>query len=177
MKKILPFAAGLLVALAAGWAAFPRVIYKSRPQPVEFSHKVHAETAGQKCEDCHTFRDDGTFAGLPKLEQCAGCHAAPAGSTQAEKMFIEKYVTPGREPEWAVYAHQPENVFFSHATHVKIGKLKCEQCHRDESKVDKPRLYREDRISGYSQETQSMDACIDCHRKKGLEHSCMECHK
>lgn len=177
MRKTLPFAAGLLVALAAGWAAFPRAIYKSSSQPVEFSHKVHAETAGQKCEDCHTFRDDGTFAGLPRLEQCAGCHAAPAGSTAAEKSFIENYVTPGREPQWAVYARQPENVYFSHVTHVKAGRMKCEECHRDESKADKPRPYREERISGYSQETQSMDACIDCHRRKGLEHSCMECHK
>ena len=174
---MLPFAVGIAAALALGWTAFPRVIYRSRPQPVAFSHKVHGESAGQKCEDCHSFRDDGTFAGIPKLEQCAGCHAAPAGTTTAEKEFIDNYVTPGHEPQWLVYARQPENVYFSHATHVKLGKLKCEDCHRDESRADRPRMHLEDRISGYSGDTQSMNACVDCHRKRGLEHSCMECHK
>ena len=121
--------AGVLAALGAGWAGFPYAIYQSRPQPVDFSHKVHAEKAGAKCEDCHAFRDDGTFAGIPTLDKCAGCHAAAMGTTAAEKNFIEQYVTPKREPEWASYARQPENVYFSHAAHVKLGNVKCEQCH------------------------------------------------
>jgi len=56
MKPLLPFLAGALVALGAGWAGFPRAIYQTRPQPVDFSHKVHAEKAGAKCDDCHAFR-------------------------------------------------------------------------------------------------------------------------
>ena len=112
--KIL-FLAGVLTALGAGWAGFPHIIYQSRPQPVDFSHKVHADKAGSKCEDCHVFREDGSFAGIPPLAQCAGCHAAPMGTTAAEKNFIEQYVTPNREPQWLAYARQPENVWFSHA--------------------------------------------------------------
>ena len=88
------FLAGAVTALAAGWNGFPHIIYKSRPQPVDFSHKVHADKAGQKCEDCHAFRPDGTFAGIPTLDKCAGCHAAAMGTTVAEKNFIEQYVTP-----------------------------------------------------------------------------------
>ena len=65
MKAIIPFVAGAIVALGAGWAGFPRVIYKSRPQPVDFSHQVHAEKAGTKCEDCHALRGDGSFLGHP----------------------------------------------------------------------------------------------------------------
>src|ERR1043165_5050558 len=104
--------AGALTAMGAGWAGFPRVIYRSRPQPVDFSHKVHADKAGTKCEDCHAFRDDGTYAGAPRLEQCSGCHAAAMGTTAAEKAFIDNYVTPGQEPSWKTYAFQPENVWF-----------------------------------------------------------------
>ena len=186
------FFGAMTVALAAGWLAFPYAIYRTRPQPVEFSHKVHAEKAGSKCEDCHAFRDDGTFAGIPRLEQCAGCHAAPMGTTEAEKKFIEQYVTPNREPQWASYARQPENVYFSHVTHVKTGKMKCETCHGDHGTTDTLRPYQEDRISGYSRDIwgrttskaafhseggMKMDDCIRCHHSQGMEHSCLDCHK
>jgi hypothetical protein len=179
------FLAGVLAALGAGWAGFPHAIYKSRPQPVDFSHKVHADKAGSKCEDCHAFRDDGTYAGIPALDKCAGCHAAPMGTTAAEKNFIDQYVTPNREPQWASYARQPENVYFSHAMHIKIAKLKCESCHGDQGTTDKLRPYQEDRISGYSRDiwggagrpAMTMDSCVACHRQQKLEHSCLDCHK
>ena len=58
--KIL-FLAGAVTALGAGWAGFPHLIYKSRLQPVDFSHKVHAETAG----DFHPVRVVFSFHGLP----------------------------------------------------------------------------------------------------------------
>ena len=170
MRAVFPFAAGLAIMLAAGWVGFPRAIYTTRRQPVDFSHKVHADKAGQKCDDCHAFRPDGTFAGVPSLDKCAGCHAAPMGNTAAEKQFIEKYVTPNREPAWLVYTRQPENVYFSHAPHLK-AKVKCERCHRKEG------LYYEDRISGYSRDVMSMDACIACHSEKHQENSCLTCHK
>jgi menaquinone reductase, multiheme cytochrome c subunit len=190
MRGAFPFAAGLAIMLAAGWVGFPRAIYKSRPQPVDFSHKVHADKAGQKCEDCHSFRTDGTFAGIPTLDKCAGCHAAPMGATAAEKIFVEQYVTPVREPQWAVYARQPENVFFSHIVHVKRAQLQCEECHGVHGASDKLAAYQEDRVSGYSRNiwqisergkttraSMTMSACVDCHRQHGLEHSCLDCHK
>jgi hypothetical protein len=176
------FLAGTLAALGAGWIGFPRAIYKSRSQPVDFSHKVHADKAGLKCDDCHAFRDDGTFAGIPSLDKCAGCHTAPMGTAVAEKNFIDSYVTPNREPDWSSYARQPENVFFSHIAHVKLGRLKCVQCHGDQGASDKLRPYQEDRISGYSRDIwgppgMKMDDCVACHHKQGLSQSCLDCHK
>jgi len=186
MRALVPFAAGVAVALAAGWIAFPRIIYRSRPQPVNFSHKVHAEKAGAACQDCHGLRPDGSFAGIPTLDKCSSCHAAPMGTTLAEKNFIDHYVTPNREPQWYSYARQPENVYFSHATHLKLAGLKCEACHGLEGATDSLRPYQQDRISGYSRDilpvslrhgTGSMDGCIDCHRQKKLKQSCLECHQ
>lgn len=188
----LPFAVGALAALAAGWAAFPHAIYKTERQPVDFSHKVHADKAGQKCDDCHSFRADGTFAGIPSLDKCAGCHAAPMGTTAAEKSFIDQYVTPNHEPQWFDYARQPQNVWFSHTTHVKLGGLKCESCHGAMGDSDSLRPYQEDRISGYSRDIwgrpvvraafrteggMKMDDCVACHRQRGFTHSCLDCHK
>ncbi len=174
------FGAGLLAALGAGWLGFPRVLYESRPQPVAFSHKVHAETAGTKCEDCHEIRPDGTFAGIPRLEKCAGCHAAPMGSTAAEKQFIDSYVTPQRDVNWWVYARQPENVYFPHAAHVQRAHLSCAQCHGDHGQTNSLRPFEADRISGYSRDVwrgMKMDDCVRCHRSRGLEKSCLDCHK
>ncbi|SPF33869.1 conserved exported hypothetical protein [Candidatus Sulfopaludibacter sp. SbA4] len=177
MRGKIIFLAGLAAALGAGWAGFPYAIYTSRPQPVDFSHKVHADKAGAKCEDCHAFRDDGTFAGIPTLDKCAGCHAAAMGTTAAEENFIDQYVTPQREPPWASYARQPENVFFSHAAHVKLGNVKCESCHGALGASDKLPRYRQDRISGYSRLGMSMTDCIACHRQQARADSCLDCHK
>jgi hypothetical protein len=172
--------AGALAALVAGWAGFPHVIYRSRPQPVEFSHKVHAEKAGVKCEDCHELRADGSFAGIPRLDKCAGCHAAAMGTTPAEKQFVDGYVTPQREVPWAVYARQPENVYFSHAPHVKLAHLECTACHGNQGQSDRLRPYQEDRVSGYSRDVwrgMKMNDCVACHRGHGIENSCLDCHK
>ncbi|MGD0499247.1 MAG: menaquinone reductase multiheme cytochrome c subunit QrcA [Bryobacteraceae bacterium] len=190
------FLAGILAALGAGWIGFPRAIYKTQPQPVDFSHKIHAEKAGLQCEDCHAFRGDGTYAGIPTLDKCAGCHTAPMGTTQAEKNFIDQYVTPNREPQWASNARQPENVYFPHAAHVKLAKLECKRCHGGQGASDKLRPRLEDRINGYSRDIlpvesvfpsrrgqgsaaprMKMDDCVACHRQHGLEHSCLDCHK
>ncbi len=199
--KIL-FLAGILVSLGAGWLGFPRVIYSNRPQPVEFNHKIHAQKVASLCEDCHVLRGDGSYSGVPRLSQCSGCHAAPLGPTAAERDFIARYVTPKRQPEWAVYSRQPDNVWFSHTPHVKRAKVKCERCHGDYGTSSGSRVYQEDRISGYSRDIwgytatvtsrlqgatsrpeliaipgMKMDDCIDCHRKEGLTHSCLDCHK
>ena len=191
--------AGVAASLAIGWAGFPRVIYRRAAQPVDFNHRVHAEKAGQTCEDCHAFRDDGTFAGFPSLDKCAGCHAAPMGTTAAEKQFIDRYVTPQREPEWRSRSAQPENVWFSHAIHVRRGGMKCETCHGNPSAADAPAGLEYDRISGYPRSSDrhampvplGMSDCVDCHRKQGMARavpgshpgrpaandSCLDCHK
>lgn len=194
IRGSLVFVAGVLVALGVGWVGFPYALYRTELQPVNFSHKVHTgdKGGGMKCEDCHPFRDDGTFAGIPKLENCGGCHSAAMGTTVAEKRFIEQYVTPNREPVWRVYARQPENVYFSHITHVKMGKVACERCHGPHGQTDILRPYQEDRINGYSRDIygrplqqaafrseggMKMDQCVECHRQNRLVHSCMDCHK
>jgi len=177
LRGTILFLAGALAALGAGWLGFPRVIYRTQAQPVDFSHKIHADKAGTKCEDCHALRGDGSFAGVPALDKCSGCHAAAMGDTVAEKQFIEKYVTPQREPAWLVYARQPENVYFSHAVHVKRGNLKCERCHGNQGAAASPRVHQQDRISGYSRSLLTMDDCIACHREQHRENSCLDCHK
>ena len=174
------FWAGAAAAAGAGWGGLPAVLYHRQVQPVAFSHRAHTEKGGMKCEDCHEFREDGSFAGIPRLEKCAGCHAAAMGTTAAEKQFIEGYVKPQREVPWASYSRQPENVYFSHAVHVKAARLECASCHGDHGQSETLPAYEEDRISGYSRNVwrgMKMDDCVACHRQHGTENSCLDCHK
>jgi menaquinone reductase, multiheme cytochrome c subunit len=188
------FLAGVLMALLAGWRGFPLILYQRAEQPVDFSHAVHQDKAGMKCADCHAFRDDGTFAGIPRLDKCSGCHTQAMGATSEEKKFIDTYVTPNREVPWLVYSRQPDNVHFSHIEHVKLGKLACERCHGLQGKTDKLRPYEQDRISGYSRDIwghsmsriglrpgdgKKMTDCESCHRERGVAQaeSCLACHK
>lgn len=194
MKQfMLFFLGGFAVALGGGWLIFPSVVYRTQAQPVSFSHEVHTgELVGMDCGSCHGFGQDGEFAGIPKLGTCAPCHMAPMGETEAERIFVETYVTQGREPEWLVYSQQPDNAWFPHATHVTLAGLACEQCHGDHGATGEPRPYAANRISGYSRDVMDgapaaeggqgnggmrMDDCIRCHQEQGLEHSCLDCHR
>jgi hypothetical protein len=147
------FVFGLVVALLVGWVVFPRVLYTQKHQPLEFLHKTHAEKSGlADCTECHTIREDGTFAGLPAMEKCAGCHSERVGESKAEAILVADYIKPGHETPWLVYARQPANVWFSHAIHVKRANLACTECHSTYGESDAVRVYEVNRISGYSRD-------------------------
>ncbi len=189
LRGLLTVLTGVAAALAVGWFVFPRVLYSTETQPVAFSHKVHTEKAGMKCDDCHSLDEAGVFHGVPKLEKCSGCHAAPMTQSAAEKALIDKYVTPNQEIPWRVYARQPDNVHFSHAAHKK---LKCELCHGGMGASTSLPEYQQNRITGYSRDiwgqsisrlgqnerpAMKMDDCLECHRERRVETSCISCHR
>jgi hypothetical protein len=115
-RNVLVFALGLASALLLGWGAFPRVLYTQKHQPLDFLHKTHAEKSGlSDCSECHSMREDGSFAGLPATEKCAGCHSERLSDSKAEAILVDNYIKRGQETPWLVYARQPENVWFSHS--------------------------------------------------------------
>jgi hypothetical protein len=186
------FVSGFALAAAAGWLGLPAVLYETHSQPAQFSHVAHKDKASMGCADCHGFRDDGSFAGIPKLDSCSGCHAEPSGTTATEKAFVDNFVKPSREPQWFVYSRQPVNVRFPHAVHVNSGKMKCEECHGAHGTTQSLRPYQQNRISGYSRDIwgsnllrvnlpagdgMKMSDCEDCHAKKNVQAGCLGCHK
>ena len=193
LRGSLFFLGGLAPALAAGWIAFPRVLYRSAGQPLSFSHAAHTgEKGGMPCTDCHALGADGRFSGVPRLEKCVGCHGQAIGASAAEKLFVDEYVANGREVPWLVYARQPENVHFPHAAHVVRAKVPCERCHGAHGTTDRLRPYEENRISGYSRdiwgpgisrvarrpwEGMKMTDCVSCHEGRGRGASCLACHR
>ncbi|MDY6882119.1 MAG: menaquinone reductase multiheme cytochrome c subunit QrcA [Thermodesulfobacteriota bacterium] len=199
--------AGLIPSLIIGWIIFPMVLYSSQPQPINFNHAIHldeeivegieGDTESERCLYCHEFRNDGTFAGIPKLDKCSECHddpESPLGETQAEAEFLERYVADGNEIAWLSYYKQPDCVYFSHIAHVKMGEIECGTCHGNHENSEKLPVYKENRLTGYSiaiwgeniagyktntWDRMKMDDCAECHTKMGHEenNACFVCHK
>jgi hypothetical protein len=199
------FLAGLVPALAVGWLLFPVALYSKQPQPLQFSHAVHlnpdigisGNTEIEMCLQCHGFRPDGTFAGIPGLETCIRCHDdpdSPLGEDPEEARFLKEYVAKKREIPWRVYYRQPDCVYFSHIAHVKMGNLDCRTCHGDHGRSENLPPYQENRLTGYSRniwgmniagyksnpwDRMKMDDCADCHKRRGHpeNNACFVCHK
>jgi len=205
LKGWLFLLAGVVPSLIVGWILFPMVLYSSQQQPFNFSHAIHTnpdigiegETETEVCLYCHSFRDDGTFAGIPKLETCLMCHEdpeSPYGDTEDEKIFLERYVAEGEEVPWLVYSRQPDCVYFSHIAHVKMGEVSCTTCHGHHGQSEELPVYKENRLTGYSidiwgrniagykvnpWDSMKMDDCAECHTETGHEenNACFVCHK
>ncbi len=196
---ILFFILGLIASLVVGWIVFPQVLYSQKKQPVDFNHALHNEEVDEGCESCHFFREDGSYSGVPKLAQCIECHEEVNGEDPEEAKFVNQYVAKDREVPWLIYSRQPQNVFFSHAAHVKMGQMECVTCHGPIGESESLKVYEENRISGYSRDIwgkniagfkrnswdrMKMDDCAECHRKEGVNQNsvqtlrggCFVCH-
>ena len=142
---------GVVGMLLFGWIAFPFLLYKSFAQPVQFSHRIHTgDDLGLSCSDCHTYDEDGRFRRTPSIAKCAECHSNRISVSAEECNFVTNYIATGKEVHWLIYSRQPENVYFSHATHVRLAGIDCQACHFGQSYTDKLRPARFSRISGYS---------------------------
>ena len=191
---------GLVGGLAVGWIAFPRLLYSQETQPLAFNHPLHVEAVGDECEACHFFRDDGSFSGIPDLENCAGCHEEALGETEEERKLIEEYIEPGREIPWLVYAEQPDCVHFPHAPHIFSATKECVTCHGHVAEREVPLVYERNRLTGLSRDVwgrnlagikrnswdrMKMSDCAACHAAENVRRSsvqtgrgaCFVCHK
>jgi hypothetical protein len=178
---IMFFIFGLLASLVLGWIIFPKLLYSQKKQPVDFNHAFHVTEVDDGCESCHFFRQDGTFSGVPKLEQCIDCHEEIQGIDPEEIKFVEEYVSKGREVPWLIYSKQPDCVFFSHAAHIKGADMECVTCHGHIGESESLKVYEENRITGYSRDIwgksiggfkkntwdrMKMDDCAECHQRE-----------
>ena len=103
------FAVAFVGVLFVGWIIFPMVLYSSNTQPVELG--IDASTKLETCLYCHEFREDGSFAGIPKLTKCMECHddpESPMTETKSEEILLKDYVAEGKEIPWLSYSRQPD---------------------------------------------------------------------
>lgn len=153
-----------LALTALGFISFG---FRSVKQPVEFNHKKHVADVGLTCDTCHSGYEKEIFSGLPKAEDCAGCHSEAQGTSEKEKALVA-LLKRGEPLEWKRLFAQPSHVFFSHRRHFKVAKLACATCHGTIAETAAP----PGRVSKLL-----MGDCINCHKKSNVSVACTTCHR
>jgi hypothetical protein len=131
----------------ATWA-----VGRPAPQPIPFSHAVHAGGLGLDCLFCHAGATRQADAGMPAGELCLGCHRR-VWNVSAQFTPLEDALAAGRATIWSSVHRLPDHVRFHHGAHAAAG-LPCAVCHGDVAAM--PRTVKA--------ETLSMGWCLDCHR-------------
>lgn len=126
------------------------------PQPVKFSHKVHAGQNKTDCLYCHMPARYGPSAGIPGQDLCFNCHASVvegknSGGFEIAKLYDHKEA--GMTVSWIRVNNLPDHVFFSHVAHYEVARIDCGICH---GKVEEENRMRQPVAL-------SMRWCIDCH--------------
>ncbi|HEX2171756.1 MAG TPA: cytochrome c3 family protein [Dehalococcoidia bacterium] len=121
--------AGLLVALWADvvWSPIDDGISEASPQPVFFSHRVHAELVEIDCRYCHTSVDVSSFVRLPSTETCLQCHPKILADSSLIEPGRESFRT-GQPLRWHRVSDLPDHVYFDHSIHVR-KRVGCTTCH------------------------------------------------
>ncbi len=154
-----------LVLLTAALACGRRDEGVAPPQPIAFSHRVHAGTNQIGCLMCHAYAEHSPVAGVPSMARCAGCHKFIDRDKLAVKLVNESYAA-GRVIPWRRVHRVPDHVHFIHERHLAAG-LWCDRCHGQVQTMDAVR-----QVSPLT-----MGWCVDCHRARNAPTDCLTCHK
>jgi hypothetical protein len=150
-------AGSLVVSVVTFWFS-PRhtdVGYQP-PQPIAYSHKLHAGLKGMDCRYCHRHVEDGPHATVPDADTCMGCHKQVKADSPALKLLRDSYGEGGPDGDairWVKVHQLPDYAYFNHAVHVNAG-VGCASCHGRVDQMETVRLV----------EPLSMSWCLDCHR-------------
>lgn len=142
-------------------------------QPINFSHKIHANDNGIQCQYCHSTVEKSKTASIPSAMICMNCHKGiQETANEGSKEEIAKiYAATGFDPatngytntpvplQWNKVHVLPDHVFFSHQQHVVVGGVACEQCHGDVKQM----------TTVEQQRPLTMGWCVDCHRNTPLK--------
>ena len=166
----LSIGAVVVVMAAAGFAA-GRTAFRpveNVSQPIHFNHRKHVQDAGIECSTCHEYYETGEHSGLPELATCLGCHdGTTTGSAEEKKLVALAGMNP--PPRFRKLFRLPDHVYYSHRRHVMAAGLKCEQCHGEIAATTAPPSRPLVRIT--------MDTCVACHARQGVQTDCTPCHR
>jgi hypothetical protein len=133
-------------------------------QPINFSHKNHAQDRNIPCEYCHSSARRSASAGVPPTNTCMGCHKIVGTDNPEIQYLTEKYEK--NEPiEWVKVHDMPDYVHFTHKQHLHAN-LECQDCH---GKV-------EEMGTAVQVAPLQMGWCVECHVKKEASLQCQACH-
>ncbi len=171
-RKVKPRWINLLVFLVAGFFITETLVTEAiaigrsegyePDQPIKFSHVIHAAENQTECIYCHHSAEYSKSAGIPGTNVCMNCHLIVRNGTNSGSWEINKVIESYENAtpiEWIRVHNNPDHVFFSHAQHVTIGKVDCQECH---GKVEE--MHRVKQVSDLS-----MGWCIKCHRETKVD--------
>jgi len=159
------------------------------PQPIFFSHLIHAGSYRIDCQYCHTGARRSSVAGVPSVQKCMGCHTIIGAQDNPEIRKIHAY-WDRREPiPWVRIFRVPEFTYFPHKPHVRAG-VACQSCH---GPIEQMRVVGANTGPSIVNDLQnliglrpaprplSMGWCIDCHREQNAKGKqapldCVACH-
>ena len=134
-------------------------------QPIEFSHVVHAGSYGLACQYCHADARRSSYAGLPSVQRCMGCHKLVAAQGNPEVGKLQQYAQRGEAIPWVRIHKLAGFVHFPHKRHVQVG-LACQACHGP--------VERMQRVAQIAPLT--MGWCVQCHSERRGPLDCVTCH-
>lgn len=169
--------------LASGAIGLGRTQNYEPKQPIFYSHRVHAGINQINCLYCHTNAQYSRHATIPSVNVCMNCHMAITeytgpklftaegeevdGSAEIQKLYkYAGYVqgqpwdaSKAKPIEWVRIHELPDHVYFNHSQHVMVGKVQCQTCHGDITKMDEVKQFA----------PLSMGWCINCHRTTDVQ--------
>ena len=158
----------LAAALAFGAAAAVWLAGSGLDQPIAFNHRLHLETVGLECSDCHHYALTGVRATIPNIETCGGCHQEAATDSPEEARLVESI--QAEEPiRWKKVYRVPDHVYFSHRRHAALGEISCATCHGEVAARERPLTSPLVKVT--------MDGCMGCHDQRGVSNDCILCHR
>ncbi|MBI5376241.1 MAG: cytochrome c3 family protein [Candidatus Schekmanbacteria bacterium] len=166
MKKFLVPALILIFCGGITVSVFPLSKFSGRI--VKFSHKVHVVGQGIECEACHVYVKKQTFAGIPDIGICLGCHESKITDSPEEEK-IRQASSRHEDLEWERVFKLPSHVYFSHRRHVGIANIDCVKCHGEVWKMTEPLTS--------PLKTLVMEDCIECHKERNVVWDCVDCHR
>jgi len=146
--------APLYVVLVVAYGFSPRTtdVGYEPPQPVPYSHELHAGQLGIDCRYCHNTVEYAAKAAIPPTQTCMNCHTQIHKDSAKIQPLWQSYET-GLPVEWVRVHDLPDYAYFNHAAHVQRG-VSCVSCH---GRVDRMEVV-------FQQERLSMGWCLECHR-------------
>lgn len=140
-------------------------------QPIDFSHKLHADTLKMDCLYCHVGADDGPVATIPAVETCMGCHKG-VGLGKPGIEILTGYWERKEPIPWIKVNDLVDHAKFDHHRHVEAD-VACQTCHGPVETMDRVYL-QQDLIMGF---------CVQCHKQNVNTASnptsldCATCHR
>src|SRR3990170_353571 len=86
---------------ATGMAALNKFVWADlQPvQPINFSHKIHANDNEIPCRFCHIYAIKSRHSGVPPVKRCLGCHGSVrTDSTEIRKIY--KFYLANKPVPW-----------------------------------------------------------------------------